>query len=944
MQNLLNPKWLFFINTLPIVVLFFLFIGEFNIIKSLLNAENIKLWKTFGLTLVVLGLLNFGYAVWLTIKKQKVSVFYGVLALLFYIPFVYLFGFHSDKIIPFSIPQWMFSGNNILYVGTFLMPTLAYSLFVLVAHFTPETTEHKAWKNFLIAIIIPVSWFIFSQILLPLWKPVENNFGIHLLITFIIIGTLIFLFFLIRGVLIIATKKANVWQKYQLAWKIPISIVLPLIGLAVNNGHLFNNFSVKSSGIFGDFNSYWFYILVLVNGILICMPNLENKIYRTILFTSRSITFAYTVYFFLVFLPFLPLSIIAVVAIGTGFLMLAPLLLFVLHINELSKDFTYLKGYFSKNAIWFISLIGFLIIPIFITSSYLKDKTVLNETLDYIYNPDYSKDYEINKVSLQTTLNVVKHHKDRNQDVIFGSQIPYLSSYFNWLVLDNLTISDAKINTIEKIFFGSTSFELRPENIQNDNVKITNISTKSTFDKSQNAWLSWVDLEIKNNSENTWFSEYSTTIKLPQGSWISDYYLYVGNKKEFGILAEKKSALWVFSNIRNENRDPGILYYLTGNKVAFRVFPFAKSEVRKTGIQILHKEPISFTLDNNIIKLGNEEETISSNSRANENVIYVSTKQKQTLKQIQRKPYLHFLLDVSKNKETNIADFSKRIEQVLRTNKALSENSKISFVNSYQKTITLNNDWKQIYKSQIFEGGFYLDRGVKTSLFNAYKNNSVTYPVFVVVTDSIQKAVLDKDFSDLKMTFPENDLFFTINQNGNLQSHSLTSNPIEPLADTLKYTFDQTVLEYNVENKKFYLPNNNQPSIILKNDIFEVAEQNIKEKNWQSALTMQGKWNSQILHPETSDKEWLNLVKYSFLSKVMTPVTSYLVVENEAQKAILKKKQEEVLSSNKSLDLGEDTQRMSEPSFVVLTILLGLVLWLLEKGDDNGRTKKKYGW
>lgn len=931
MRNLLNPKWLFFINTLPIVVLFFLFIGEYNIIKSLLNAENIGLWKIFGLTLGVLGILNFCYASLLTIKKQKVSVFYCVLALLCYIPFIYLFGFHSDKIIPFSIPQWMFSGNNILYVGAFLMPTLAYSLFVLVAHFTPETSENKAWKNFLIAIIIPVSWYIFSQILLPLWKPVENNFGIHLLIIFIIIGTLIFLFFLIRGVLIIATKKADVWQKYQLAWKIPISIVLPLIGLAVNNGHLFNNFSVNSSGIFGDFNSYWFYILALMNGILICLPNLDNKIYRTILFTARSITFAYTVYFFLVFLPFLPLSIIAVVAIGTGFLMLAPILLFVLHINELSKDYAYLKNHFSKNAIWVISLVGFLIIPIFITSSYLKDKTVLNETLDYIYNPDYSKDYEINKVSLQKTLNVVKHHKDSNQDVIFGSQIPYLSSYFNWLVLDNLTLPDSKINTIEKIFFGSTSFELRRENIQNSNVKITNIATKSTFDKSQNAWLSWVDLEITNNNDNTGFSEYATTIELPEGSWISDYYLFVGNKKEFGILAEKKSAMWVFSNIRNENRDPGILYYLTGNKVAFRVFPFAKGETRKTGIQILHKEPITFNLDNNIVKLGNEEETISNNSTANENVVYVSTKQKQTLKQIQRKPYFHFLLDVSKNKEKNIADFTKRIEQVLETNKSLSENSKISFINSYQKTIALNNDWKQIYKSQIFEGGFYLDRGVKTSLFHAYKNNNATYPVFVVVTDSIQKAVLDNDFSNLKMTFPENDFFFSVNQNGNLQSHSLTSNPITPLADTIKYTFDQNVLEYDIENKKFYLPNNNQPSIILKNENFEVTEQSINEKNWQSALTMQGKWNYQILHPETSDKEWLNLVKYSFLSKVMTPVTSYLVVENEAQKAILKKKQEQVLSSNKSLDLGEDTQRMSEPSFILLTVLLGVALWYRQK-------------
>ena len=102
---------------------------------------------------------------------------------------------------------------------------------------------------------------------------------------------------------------------------------------------------------------------------------------------------------------------------------------------------------------------------------------------------------------------------------------------------------------------------------------------------------------------------------------------------------------------------------------------------------------------------------------------------------------------------------------------------------------------------------------------------------------------------------------------------------------------------------------------------------------------MQAQWNSQILHPENSDREWLNLVKLSFISKVMTPVTSYLVVENEAQKEMLKKKQEQVLSGNKSLDLGEDTQRMSEPSMILLVILLGLVLWFREKRNDNGYNK-----
>lgn len=136
------------------------------------------------------------------------------------------------------------------------------------------------------------------------------------------------------------------------------------------------------------------------------------------------------------------------------------------------------------------------------------------------------------------------------------------------------------------------------------------------------------------------------------------------------------------------------------------------------------------------------------------------------------------------------------------------------------------------------------------------------------------------------------------------------------------------VLEYKLKDNSIrYLRNNHQPDIILKKEYIETNINDIKEKDWSSALTIQAQWQSQILHPETFDKEWINLVKSSFQSKVMTPVTSYLVVENEAQKAILKKKQDHVLNSNKSLDLGEDTQRMSEPGLIVLTVLLLLFLW-----------------
>lgn len=929
MRNLLHPKWLFIVNTLPLVVLFFLAFGQFNIIKTLLEQGSIQLWASFGLWLGILGLFNFAYTVYLTLKKKEVSVWYGLIAPLCYIPFMYLYGSYSSDIIPPSLPRWMISGDILLYVGTFLMPTLAYSLFILVAHFTPENKEHKAWVNFLIAIGIPIIGYLFTQVALPLWQHVGSGFNTHIFLVLVIAATVLFLFFLIRGVFIVATQKAESWQKYQLAWKIPIAIVLPLLGLLVNNGHLFNYYGLFESGAFGDFNNAWFYILAIINGVLVCLPNLENKIYRLFLFIGRCITFAYTFYFFLVFLPFLPLSVIATIALGTGFLMLTPLMLFVIHINELSMDVAYLKSLFPKKIITGISAISFLVIPIFITASYLKDRNVLNKTLSYLYSPDYSKQYNIDKASLQKTLHLINSHKE-SRGGMFSIGIPYLSSYFNWLVMDNLTLSDSKINTIEKIFFGYASFDLPPENIEKDNVQISNISTKSAYDESQNAWKSWIDLEITNSGEN-WRAEYATTIDLPAGCWISDYYLYVADKKEPGILAEKKSAMWVFSQIRNENRDPGILYYLTGNKVAFRVFPFSAGEVRKTGIEFVHKEPIKLSIDNNIVELGNGTETLDEKIET-ENIAYISARQKQSLKAIRRKPYFHFLMDVSNGQNNHSADFIQGIEQLLKTYKPLAENAKISFVNSYVNTTSLGSDWKESYKNQTFEGGFYLDRAIRTVLFNASQDKSKSYPVIVVVTNNFQNAVLDKDFADFKFAFPESDLFFDMDKNGVLHARSLIKNPAQQLPDSVFYSFDHTVLEYKHSgNSVAYLPNDNQPDIVLKKDIFEVAETEIKEKNWQSALIMQGQWTSQILHPETSDKEWLNLVKYSFASKVMAPVTSYLVVENEAQKAMLKKKQEQVLSGNKSLDPGEDTQRMSEPSLLLLAVLLGFALWLREK-------------
>jgi len=935
MRNLLKPRWILVINTLPVIVLLFICFGEFKIIKSLLEPGIINLWIIFGSILFILLILNLLYVLLLGYKKRELPIWYGFASLFIYLTFLYIYGNYADDLIPFSVPRWMVSENILIYVGTFLMPTLLHSLLILVLKFTPESRPAVAWKNFLIALGIPLFWYIVSTVITPFWRIVDSKFGMHMVFIFFISGTVLFLFFLIRSVYILAKKKGEKFVKYHLLWKIPVSIVLPIIGLALNNGILDSRATQYNNYVFGDFSAYWFYAIAVLNGIFICLPNLQNKTYRLFLFIARSLTFAYTLYFFLVFLPFLPLSIVAIIAFGAGFLMLTPLVLFVIHVIELSKDYNFLKENYSLKAIYAISIIAFMVLPLGLTTSYVHHKRTLNQALEYLYSPDYTKNYRIDKESLRKTMNeVANFRKSRNTDILAGNQTPYLTSWFSWIVLDNMTLSDAKYNRIENVFFDKTLTEENNSGLGNDSVTITNIKSSSRYDRSQQAWISNLDIELTNRNQNRWNAEYVTNFELPTGCYISDYYLFIGDRKEMGILAEKKSAMWVFQQIRDFRRDPGILYYLNGNRVAFRVFPFALNEVRKTGIEFIHKEPVNILIDNNIVELGNysEQANVNITESSDKNVVYIPASEKEKLPQVKMAPYYHFLIDVSSKEKSGINTNIALIDSFLIKNKLSENEDKISFVGSDFTTCSLKDEWKSMYNGQYFEGGFFLERAIKSIIAAAWKNKGNSYPVMVVLSNNINSAIIDNSIADYKTFYPECDFFFELNQNGKLVKHSLTSNPLNEIDDSTKTDLNPMLFAYpDRTNCLAYLSNDHKSSIVLKNEQFDLDQKQIKAKDWQSALVMQGLYFSQILHPERSADQWLKLVKYSFISKVMNPFTSYLAVENEAQKAVLKRKQEQVLAGNKNLDLSENVNRMSEPGLYILILLSGLFIWLKSK-------------
>lgn len=929
MKNLLNAKWLFIVNTVPTILLFTIAFGQYDIIESLLSKPVKIMWQQFAITLLILSTANVIYAIYCLHKKKNISIIYSLLSLVSYIIYLYIYVNKNGELIPFSVPQWMITSDVVFYPGTFLMPTLVHALLVIVTISIPKGKKSNAWLNFLYGLCFPLLTYLFVQIALPLWQVPESKYNYHVFIVLFIALTVLFLFFISRGVFILVNSRSSTLAKYNLLWKIIIAIIFPLTGLLVNNGVLFGKESLVGSSPFGNFSDITFYAIALINGITLCMPKFENEIYRLARFLTLMVCFPYVLYFFFIFLPFLPLSIVAIIFVGVGFLMLAPLLIFIVQSSDLYAEYSFFSEKYHTKKINLSIAACLLLIPIIITLSYLRDKHILKDALSYVYDNDYRNEKKIDKKSLANTLDVIKQHKGRSRSSTSDEYLPFLTSFYNWLVLDNMILSDAKIATLEQIFYGQNSNINPIVNRETKTAKINSLNVESKYDIEQKYWESTLNLTLQNDSSSR-FGTYETDFSLPEGCWISDYYLYVGNKKEIGILAEKKSALWIFNQIRNVNQDPGLLYYLSGNRIAFKVFPFNKNETRKTGITFIHKEPFVLNIDTHKIALGKQSVFLEQGIYITENAVYIPSHEKTKLPLIKRKPVYHFIIDVSKNSKHLVASYSNRIENYLTKNRIDRKDVKINFTNSYTTFFDFTIDWKTKLKDQNFEGGYYLDRAIRQTLLNSYNNQNGTYPVIISITNQIKDAIILKDFADIAAAFPESSFFFELDKNGKIWKHSLTNNPLQTLAEVEQIPSDVRVFGWPNANKPIaYLPNNNSPSIIIKPSVTKAKE--ALKKTWEAGLNLHASWLAMNLNPKAGNEGHLALIKESMQHQIMSPLTSFIVVENEAQKKALKRKQEQILKGNKNLDTDEDTQSMSEPNLLLLLGFIGLGLAIKQR-------------
>lgn len=920
MKNILKPYWLLLGVSMPQLIIFGIFGWIYYIINSELTEENIKLWLIFGCTLGILVVSFTAYGIIKMLSRKDLNAKTGIVLFLTYIPYLYLFAVSSSDIIPSSVPNWMLFGIDPFWsVVTLVMPSMVVAMLICLYWLTPLKINLIFNKENLPVLFIPAVWFILFTCLVPLIHvPFASVFD-HLTAMMFVIGTVIFLFVIVKLIYHLLLKKPEIWKKAV----IPLVTLGPLLGLSLNN----------QDNIFGNFSSPYYYILALFTGVLLVLPSFGSKHLRILLYFIKSITFTFSAYFFMIFLPYLPFSFILILLCGLGVLMLVPVAQAFIHVRSLWEDYKFLQQHFNKAVLMTIFVLGALVIPLLITLSFRSDKGQINKALNFVYQRDISSNNEINidAKALSRTLDYLRVNKsspDRSVSLL-SDNTPLISAYYNWLVLDNLTLSQNKINTLEEIFNGienksmSNTPSLETVDSESSPVSVDRYTTETNFDAQNKCFRSWIHLELKNSdSSNT---QFRTLFKLPEDSFLSNYYLYVKDKKKFGMIADKRAANWIFDQIVSVRRDPGILSYVNDNTIEFKVFPFNNNETRKTGFEIIHKGPININFEGLDIKLGNPEDTgkiiDTAISKPDDGVTFISPESKKALSKITRPLEYHFVIDRSVYSKEIDKELTDRVKNFIDKNKLDYKDISIYSLNYNLKKLSNKGDWQKEYLELPAKGGLYLDNAFDSIYFENYKSKSTKRPVVIIVTEDISKATLLKEYDNLKYLLPDVKEFYKLSSEAALYGYTLDTNKFSEGVNVSSISTEYVLAWPDTGNVKAYLSNDTSTSIVLAKSDYELNTDEMSSSSLETGLLLKAAEISMFLHPEKTGEKTLDIVKTSIKTGIMSPYTSYIVLETEAQEKVLLEKQKQILATKNPLDIGDRVQ-MSEPSILVIAFMV----------------------
>ncbi len=946
---------LWWVAVLPQVVLLLINLRAFWIVSGEFQpwqremAQRIFAFEVF--------LLIAAAAVALTLRLRRSVIPWALNWPLFAAPIFYLWLAMAQiggTLIPASAAAWILPPEQLLYYQfAFIMPAIFYSgvrLACVDLHIS-RVQESGVVAGLLVGV--PLVWFLALQLALTnvFWAVPASVFMVAgICSTALVLG---------------AAARACVSGYVAVRRKGPLALAILsfLVGVAAPVGGLALNAKIPFPA---DFQGWGVIAMALANGCFLLLPNFRHPHLHRAVWFAQCAFFPFTLYFFVVFLPFLPLSIPAMIVAGAGFLILTPTVLFLLHGQRILDGFRDEIRDGSRLTPAILGALALAILPGICIAQAVVDRVVLRGAIDYIYSPDYRR-----VEHFAGSREAVRRSLERLRDSKAGLNLPFLSDFYNWAVFDNLVLPDDKMSAMHRAFFGRDLAPAADDRISifggqprrggllretrniappPSDVALVELTTKIVPDGD--CERTTLTLDMRNNSAAQ--SEFATQIELPEGVFVSGFWLKIGDETVPGRLFEKKTALWVYQMIRDRSRrDPGILIYSDPHTIDLRVFPFAAHEQRRVEIQFLYPAALhpALTIGDRSWRAAGEAPAIFLTLTNDGTSAASFTPQAAAqLPRAERTPYLHFIVDRSAN--SNLAD--DQIVRVMRETAA-------HFGAAKECAITLANyEFADLThglapieaitpamlggpSSLVPRGGFLADRAIRRVLLGYHDQLSRAapgspwlqrFPVMVLIHDPAVPLSFDDDLKLFARLAPDAAAFYVTAGGGKLEAHDFSG---KSLATDARHVRDVALLrvgdavapcvlgEDRSQVVEFAASKAERTLSVLGNGAFRALAPTATiapDTAYSHGVSLWQRYLAWIYNPSLGNSGLSDIVDLSRASGILVAATSYIVVEDKAQWKMLDLKQRQKLRNQAALEF----EQVPEPTATLLALAGGAVI------------------
>jgi len=877
-------------------------------------------------SMVVFAAVLLGYFLYQLLRRKGTPALLHVVVPLFCIAWMLL------SVLIHAADFYLQAEDPMLFVCGLISIPVFYSMISLVQWLLSRSGS--SLKGGLIPLVgTPLVWYLLvNTVMLSASGTIAV---IVLLLT--ITATYFFIFLLFYMLYLIGKTHARLWRVLRFL----LVFILPILCFMVTQmGEAFN--------FFWDYTSYLYYLLVIANGVLLLLPEPRKKTLRLLLFFGRSAMYLIVTYFFVVIAPFYSLSLVGLLLAGLGLLVLTPLFLWSYQTKAM---FASAKSLWKDCGKWQTiasSVVGIAVVPLVMTGAFLLERQNLDTAIRHmnsLNDPSWQSVRVDGDMLLGSLRYIQSDQRMRVPD--YGSFVsgyysyygdkarvppPFITSFHNKVVgadafLEMIAQNEQLYGDLVKlyvntspeiylvedysVYYNDPYDNLVPDEWESDDedeelppVRLDDIVVQTR--QEQDYYRSFIHLTLTDTrddeAEDDSLIEYRTNVALPEGVFVSDYYLDVlGNRKQ-GLLVETTSANWIYNVVTSRFLDPGLVQY-TSDGISLNVFPFSPQETRYTGIEFLHREPVTLMFDGKAVELAPEAQALTQPVEG-ENLLFISEQAKEALNSADREPYYLFVVDCSYQSDVDM--LAIRLEEFVSGQQIPLAQANVSAVNFNRQTWEMDGEWKNILLQFPREGGFAY--GLMTDQLFREVDQSRYYPVLIVLKSPGSQSIAPRNSSYLMQCSPETAGYFTIGEES-LYYHAYDGSSRE-VTEGLPEARPVKVLDMNGSRLYFAADSGSE---IFYFDTYGSVVSTLTGNVWTDALNFAGDTFriERISDHESQFAAMLDVLKKSFAAHVMSPYSSFIVLETQEQEQAMFRRQEMLMQAASWDDFYEASQNIS---------------------------------